>query len=295
MGYKHGRVYTKDKRFTEEELLDVTPDDVAGWMNTIAYGTANPGPDNKPTLARHSGLEQAKKAVSFFMPHRDSPWNVQAEFGNPTRATPVNNVIKAVKRSQVCKEGKASQAKRDMKRAEYRKTLRLMEAKPDFAFKVKYPTMMKFQFHIIGRADNICNLETCNLRSHDTFQDFALQTKVSWSKNVMEERDCPDQILLGAQDTDFCVLLALACYLESKLTSGLGNACFLFGNCDDDKEPNRINSTYRCILKMVWNDEEFKALLAQVQGGVGSHSLQKFPATWAAEHAFGDPKVEICG
>ena len=43
MGYKHGRVYTKDKLFTEEELLDVTPDDVAGWMNTIAYGTANPG------------------------------------------------------------------------------------------------------------------------------------------------------------------------------------------------------------------------------------------------------------
>jgi hypothetical protein len=41
---------------------------------------------------------------------------------------------------------------------------------------------------------------------------------VSWSKNVMEERDCPDQILLGSNDTDFCVLLALSCYLESKLT-----------------------------------------------------------------------------
>jgi hypothetical protein len=31
----------------------------------------------------------------------------------------------------------------------------------------------------------------------------------------MEERDCPDQTLLGSNNTDFCVLLALAYWLES--------------------------------------------------------------------------------
>jgi hypothetical protein len=35
----------------------------------------------------------------------------------------------------------------------------------------------------------------------------------------MEERDCPDQIQLGSNDTDFCILLALAaCWLESRFT-----------------------------------------------------------------------------
>jgi hypothetical protein len=71
----------------------------------------------------------------------------------------------------------------------------------------KFPAMLKTQFHII------------DLRSHDNFGDFALQTKVSWSKNVMEERECPDQILIGAADTDFCVLLGLVCCMESRMTS----------------------------------------------------------------------------
>ncbi len=51
MGYKHGQTYNKDKRFTEGELLDITPSDVAEWMNLTAYGVVSPGPDDKPTRA----------------------------------------------------------------------------------------------------------------------------------------------------------------------------------------------------------------------------------------------------
>jgi hypothetical protein len=153
------------------------------------------------------------------MPHRDSPWNVQAKFGNPTRSKVVNDVIRDVKMHEVRKEGKESQARRDMKHPEYRKTLRLIESRDALGQcdKIRFSTMLKFQFHIIGRSDDICNLlETKDLISHDKFGDFALSTKVSWSKNVMEECDCPGQIRLGLNDTDFCVLLALAaCWLES--------------------------------------------------------------------------------
>ena len=111
----------------------------------------------------------------------------------------------------------------------------------------------------------------------------------------MEERDCPDQILLGAMDPDFCVILALACHLETKFTMAIHSPRFLFGERDDEDEPNRINGAYRRALKKCWNDPEFRRLLAQVRGGVGSHSLRKFPATWAAEHACSDPEVEIRG
>jgi hypothetical protein len=128
-----------------------------------------------------------------------------------------------------------------MKRAEYRKTMRILEAKyGNFEWQSNTPTMLKFQFHIIARTNDITNLETNGLRSHDTFGEFALQTKVSWSKNVMEERTCPDQLLIGAADTNFCILLALACYLESRLTTNR-NGRYLFGDRDNEFEPDRAN------------------------------------------------------
>jgi hypothetical protein len=102
------------------------------------------------------------------------------------------------------KQGRPLCAKRDMKREEYLMPMQIIEARlGNYELQGKVPKMMKFQFHIIARTDDITNLETGDLRSHNKFGVFALQTKVSWSKNVMEERFCPDQILLGAADTDF--------------------------------------------------------------------------------------------
>ena len=100
------------------------------------------------------------------------------------------------------------------------------------------------QFHTIGRADDISNQETVDIRQHEKFKAFALQTKVSWLKNVMEERMCPDQILLAVMDADCCVLLGLGCYLESRFSSfqqGNNGHRFLFGQSDVDTEPIRIN------------------------------------------------------
>lgn len=66
--------------------------------------------------------------------------------------------------------------------------------------------MEKFQFAVIGRTDDVSNIEGRDLLFHDDF-DFGLKTKVKWIKNVMEERGCPDQALLGAHDIDLCILL----------------------------------------------------------------------------------------
>jgi hypothetical protein len=53
-----------------------------------------------------------------------------------------------------------------------------------------------------------------NLTAHPDF-DFTLQSKLTWSKNVHEERDAPNQILIGAMDPWFCVLLDWPCGLRS--------------------------------------------------------------------------------
>ena len=127
-------------------------------------------------------------------------------------------------------------------------------------------------------------METNDLREHEKFGDFAGQTKVSWSKNVMEECACPDQLLLGANDPDFCILLALACYLENKMEQvlyepGSDGMRYLFGDFGDDDEPIRPNERYRDTLEKLWKDPEFKELLAQVRGTVCSHSVRKFAST----------------
>jgi hypothetical protein len=65
--------------------------------------------------------------------------------------------------------------------------------------------------------------------------------RCSWLKNVLDERNCPDQILLGTMDTDFGVLLVLGCYLETHLDEqGPQGKRFLFGNTDTDNEPIRV-------------------------------------------------------
>jgi hypothetical protein len=127
--------------------------------------------------------------------------------------------------------------------------MQMLEVKlGNYELQGKVPTMLKFQFHIIARTDDITNLETGDLRLHNKFGAFALQTKLSWSKNVMEERSFPDQILLGAAVTYFCILLDLACYIESRLSNN-HHGRYLFGDRDDDMEPDPANSRYCNALR----------------------------------------------
>ena len=283
MSWKDKTDYAVGTNFTDAQLLEIRPSHIVRYMSLLAYGSEEPGDNDRPTRRRSSGLDFVKKAISFFMPNQNVKWNVESQTGNPTMSVAVNNLIKRIKKAEVRKRGKQSNAKRDMKRTEFRKTLRLLEGFGDHQRRHRIPTMMKLQFHIIGRADDISNLETYDLRQHDKFKAFALQTKVSWSKNVLEERVCPDQILLGAMDADFCVLLALGCFLETRFSSFHQDPQgqqrrFLFGCSDEDDEPIRVNERYQRVLRKVWTtNAEFKELVAQVRGGIGTHSMRKFP------------------
>jgi hypothetical protein len=265
------------------------------YRKLLAYGTKTPGPNDHPTERRASGLAFVKKALSYFWPDNTTPWYTAAQSGNPTMSKDVNKLIDSIKKSEVRKQGKQSNAKRDMKRAEFKKTLRLLEASRGFANQFKTTAMLKLQFHLIARMDDICNLETSDLREHEKFGVFALQTQVAWSKNVNEERDCPPQIILGANNSDFCPLIALAGYLESRFDCNWGSARFLFGERNDDDEPQRANSNYSNALKAQWKKDDFKELASQVRGGIGTHSVRKFGATWAAEHGCTPQDVEMRG
>ena len=296
MEFFHGGVeYESNQEFTREQILEIQPLDVKRWLAMKAYN--DPDYDvtrgDRPTHQRCESLAMAKKALSFFMVYKSVPWcNGQ---GNPTRSGVVNDVLKEVRKFEVRGEGADSNAKRPLRQIEFRKTMELFKRRPDFNHHYKYPMMGLWQYHLIGRVDDVSNFKTADPRGHSEF-DFALKTRVRWSKNVLEERQCPPQIMLGALDPDFCCLLNFAIYLEEFLRYH-PNAKYLFTENETENAPKNLISQYRGRLeRVVWNDPEFIALEEEDDDdGIGTHSYQKFPSNYARQVGMSPDDIEIRG
>jgi hypothetical protein len=76
--------------------------------------------------------------------------------------------------------------------------------------------MTKFQIHLIAHIDDVANVFAEELCVHPHF-GFALAVCLRWTKNCLDERQAPSQIVLGAMDSDCCVLIALSIYLQQVL------------------------------------------------------------------------------
>jgi hypothetical protein len=88
---------------------------------------------------------------------------------------------------------------------------------------------------MIARIDDTTQFLMENLTAHPDF-DFTLQSKLTWSK--MCTKSAPNQILIGAMDPWFCVLFALAVWLEVFIESGRGALTpYVFGFSDDYTVP----------------------------------------------------------
>jgi len=129
-----------------------------------------------------------------------------------------------------------------------------------------------------------------DIRPHPQF-NFALVTKLCWSKNVMDEHDCPDQIVLGAKERWYCVLIGLAVHLETWIASGSGVQCpFVFGmRGSEDTQATKDNvATY--LTDHVLNNPHF---VQTTQGPLGTHSLQKFATMHARRSGCSRDETEI--
>ena len=296
MSFLHGaEEYEDNKVFTREELLEIKPMDVKRFLCMKAYDDPDPniGGGARPTNGRSDSLYHAKKALSFFMPNKAAAWcNGQ---GNPTKSSLVNDMIKEVKKFEVRGEGSPSNAKRPLREAEFRKTLELFREQSDWKHQYRFPMMALWQYYLIGRVDDVANFKTSDPRGHGEFE-FALKTKVRWSKNVMEERQCPPQILLGSMDPVICLQLNLGIYLEEML-SHFPNSQYLFTDSTSDNAVKNLISNYRNRLeKVVWKNAAFKALASEDDDeGVGTHSYRKFPSNYARGCGATPDEIEIRG
>ena len=72
-----------------------------------------------------------------------------------------------------------------------------------FNLHIRIPCILKFQVHLIARVDDAAHVLMSELRAHGSF-DYTLQVCLRWTKNCLEERDAPEQIILCSSDQDSC-------------------------------------------------------------------------------------------
>ncbi len=268
LSFIDGVQYNTTSTFSREQLLAVTADQVAAYLNNKAYGTPTPGPNDRPHQGRSNSLAFQKKAISHFMPLRTMQWDDIHLRGNPTRSTAVNDVIAKVKKFEVRQEGVSSQARRPLEWEEFYLLLVLIRhlfADSDVWFFLT--AVFCLQWQIIGRIDDVMKLAKGSLLFNPR-EPYTLNVKMTWSKNIREEREAPTQILFGAMDPIVCPLLNIAMWLEGGEDYGL----LLFGN-------HRSNRAVSSLLESIFNNVLFCKIK---EGLLGTHSIRKGAASYAA-------------
>ena len=216
INYLDGTQLPKGTEILRERIQQLTPDDLMRWFNMQVFGVEVRADDAKP-IARSNSVEFWKKALSFFMANRLMAWNEISMVGNPTRSAELNDLIKYVKKKEVRKQGVTSKARRSLLHEEFRGTLaelkdyhRTQEGEstsPVWNFGM--PAAMCLQFHVIARIDDTMHIRMENIQKSKIFS-YLLQVRLSWSKNVHEERDSPWQIMLPSMNSLYYVYLNLA-------------------------------------------------------------------------------------
>lgn len=203
------------------------------------------------------------------MPRVAVPWDPVRKEGNPTRSELVNKVIKTVKRFEVRRQGVQSAARRPIEYDEFINLLDLVhsaEGKGTLPYVVS--SVLTLQWHMITRIDDMMQLKFDSF-SPNVQHPGTLMCQLRWSKNISEERDAPEQILMGRLDPRVCVLLNLAVHVEMTTS----NSEYVFGNSVDG------DRVVRRFLQDKFDDAAFHKLK---EGNLGTHSLRKGAATYGS-------------
>jgi hypothetical protein len=234
-----------------------------------------------------------KKAISHYTPRRLVHWDDLKQEGNPTKSVEVNNLVAAVKKAEVRKQGKSSNARRPLEMDEFKSLIRLLAAANDFQTQIRYTTYALLQFTLIARVDDICHFPVSDIFDHSNNSEI-LACRLAWSKNVMEERKSPEQMILGSMDYRYCMVLNLAIYLEAwcQMGKGIGRK-HLFSDDNDDLAPTRVKNAFsRMLQAKVFKNNDFECLR---EGLTGTHSLRKLASTYASRNGCSQTDVETRG
>lgn len=294
----HDVAYDQDTEFDADVMTAITDTNIVDWFQLKAFGNAVIDDDDVPNMCRSSTLYFYKKSISAFIPNKHIKWNVITQSGNPTTSPTVNALIKRVRKHEVRAEGVPSQARRALLPDEFRLLLRIAQRNHAvFALNLRLPTMAKFQVHLIARIDDTVHVKLDDIHIHPQFE-FALLVRLRWTKNCMEERDAPDQIILGAFDSDFCVIVALSVYMQYAFEfTTASESPFLF--CDRTENPDSVKRQVSNVLyrQVLLSDEWAEEIDTDVARGnrCGTHSIRKLAATMARLAGRNQDEIDVRG
>lgn len=280
--YHDGVEYPKDHQFSPEQLNSLTYVDIMRYLYVRTFGTATPHPDANPTGARGNSIAYIKKAISSFIPNKHMQWCEQNKTGNPMRFRVVNELLHWIKHKETRKQGQPSKARRATKRIDYSNTVTVARREAtNTVQKFGLPALMAFQFSTIGRVDDCCTFLQENLKAHNLFPQMALKAKLCWLKNVVTEAVCPFQMILGANDVMYCVLLNLAMWLELELRNG--RLCILspyvFAFSDDTSQPGGADKSKRSVQNFLRNSVFTDGEVFEDDDPLGTHAIRKYAGT----------------
>ena len=293
MSFHLKRDFAHDQQFSPELMRKIKPHHIVDWMHFKAYGKSKVNYkdfNDKPVHQRHTSLNRAKSALSYYMPDK-AKWNDTLQSGNPTTSDKVAKVISRVRDMELKGMGAEAKQKRDLSEKEFRLMCDLFRRVRDLFSAIMCTCYAVLAFHLVFRSDDVSWLKFSDVKAHSQF-DFALKLQVIWSKNVKDGHACPDQILLGSMETYFCALLNLALFMEEAAARGRASAgreeAFLF-TTDQSKDakgkplgPGRCNKSFQNICRKIFKKcQEMVDLVASIGGSLGSHSIRKFASTFA--------------
>ena len=129
---------------------------------------------------------------------------------------------------------------------------------------------------MITIIDEFSKLLDENLKENQQHSRYSIISRFFWSKHVNEERDAPDQILLGAQKTSECILIVLSTWLEFFISKGhTENTYFAFG-MNGQNYPILIKEKAADFMEKIINDDNFITIIEVKRG---TYSTRKMVTT----------------
>ena len=278
MKHVTGRTYRPGHKWSRADLKKVTPDKIVVLVKQEVYGDADADPDEAPPVHhRANTILYWKKAWSYFMLDQGTPWSDVAKIGNPTKAQSVNRVIRAMKKMEAARRGKPSQARRALRPVEFEAIVESLQKARNLTVQIGVwlTAYLTFMYNMIARVDDTAKWRAPDLNPFSRFPDYGITAVLCWTKNCMEERDPPTQVLFGSRDWRYCVLCHLAVWLEHHFQANPEENEFFFGVHGYDA-PEDIKGHASYHLRKLTASENIDVDFDEVDGKTGMHSIRKF-------------------
>lgn len=216
-------------------------------------------------------------------------WNEVALVGNPTRSQQMKKLLKHMRRFQTQRKGRENCARRGLTDGEFRRLMESYWKLPNRELGLFASAHMSMQFQLIGRNDDICKLRLEELSAFPSYPDYGFCARLIWCKNVREERDAPNQLILPAMNPLYDAHSNLGLWLEYEYELH-GNEMneYVFGY-QGLHDPIRIKEQMQRLFSRTVNGRDF---ITEQTGKLGTHSIRKCASTYGRSN--GCTKVISC-